>query len=280
MESQSTPKKRFFQYLTAITLNKHAKYMDDKNRVFTGKVKDNKKMSVLEKYATEGYLEVEGWGVDKDLIELIRILDQFQEAEKISGPLWEIGVHHGRTLILFGLIARKNESIIGIDLFEHAQHQNLDLSGCGSYQALMENISKFSPDVTYDIYEANSFLLEDEVLERMQNARLGHIDGGHFFEVVLNDMMIAQSTIGLGGIIIVDDYLHSGFPEVQEAVHRYFWTSSRIKAIPFAIGKNKLFLIGISFHQKILNHLQQALPEGKNKPVKVFGYDAFCVDPH
>jgi len=237
-------------------------------------------MSNLEEYAAGGYLEVEGWGVDKELIELIRTLDQFQKAENISGALWEIGVHHGRTLILLGLLSRQNEIVIGIDLFENGQDQNLDLSGCGSYDALMKNILAFSPDVTYEIYSSNSFFLKNGVLQKMQNARLVHIDGGHYFEVVLNDMMIAQSSIGLGGIIIIDDYLHSGFPEVQEAVQRYFWISSTIKAIPFAIGKNKLFMIDISFHQKILNYLKKILPEGKNKPVRVLRYDAFCIDAH
>lgn len=242
--------------------------------------KDDKTKKNITSYANGGYLEVEGWGVDKELIELISTLDNFQKDENIYGPLWEIGVHHGRTLILFGMLARDNEPIIGVDLFEDAQEQNLDLSGSGSYTSLMKNLNKFTPDVTYDIYTANSFYLENEIIDKITNARLCHIDGGHTLEVVMNDLSIAQSTIGEGGIIIIDDYLHSGFPEVQEAVHKFFNRSTNIRAIPFGIGKNKLFLINIIYHKKIMRYLNDILSDSRNKNVKVMGYDSFCVDPH
>jgi hypothetical protein len=56
----------------------------------------------------------------------------------------------------------------------------------------------------------------------MRGSRLFHNDGEHFTEVVLNDLSIAQDLINLGGVIVLDDYWHSGFPEAQEAVHKYF----------------------------------------------------------
>jgi hypothetical protein len=237
-------------------------------------------MDFLNLYANEGYKKVDGWGIDAELIEIFILINNFHKIEKICGPLCEVGVHHGRTLILLGLLANSQERIIGIDLFEEGQDQNLDLSGSGSFRHLMENINDHAPEIKFDIVKGNSFNLPKEVLKNMKNTRIFHIDGGHFFEVVLNDLSIAQNVLGLGGVIVIDDYWHSGFPEVQEAVHRYFLNSTILKAIPFAVGKNKIFLVGCSYKKKISDFLRESLPQNKQKKVRVLGYEAICLDPH
>ncbi|KAF5069268.1 Methyltransferase domain protein [anaerobic digester metagenome] len=219
-------------------------------------------------------------GIDEDLIKIICLIDQFQNLEKIFGPLTEIGVHHGKTLIFLGLLAKENERTIGIDIFEDLQDQNLDLSGCGSYAKLLSNIAVYAPYVKFEIVCSNSYSILPETMRKISETRIFHIDGGHYIEVVLNDLAIAQKNLHLGGVIIVDDYWHSGFPEVQEAVNKYFRTSESIKAVPFAVGKNKIFLVGISYKQRILNWFKKNLPEEQQKIVKVLGYEAICLDRH
>jgi hypothetical protein len=237
-------------------------------------------MTWLERYIKEGFKTVDGWGIDSELIELFILVDQFQKKENVSGPLCEIGVHHGRTLILLGLLANSGEKVVGIDLFEDGQEHNLDLSGSGSYKQLKKNTDIHAPGINFEIVKGNSFRLTNDVLKIMRDSRIFHIDGGHFFEVVLNDLTIAQDIVGLGGVIVIDDYWHSGFPEVQEAVHRYFWSSSNLKAIPFAVGKNKIFLVGCAYKSKILNYFKERLPQNKKKTVRVMGYEAICIDSH
>ena len=236
--------------------------------------------NVQEAYRHGGFLQVEGWGIDAELIELFIAFDEFHSLSGIRGPLCEIGVHHGRTLILLGLLAKSGERAIGIDLFEDAQDQNLDASGSGSFVKLRANIDRHAPGFEFDIIKGNSFHLAAAVIAKLQGCRLMHIDGGHTLEVVLNDIALAQSVIGLGGIIVIDDYWHSGFPEVQEAVHRYFWTATNIKAVPFMVGKNKIFLATPAHRHRLLPFIAERLPPEKRKRVRVLGYDAMCCDPH
>lgn len=236
----------------------------------------------LESYQSGGHLKVDGWGVDEFLISFFRVCDAFQKQRNISGPLFEIGVHQGRTLILLAMLSKQNEKVVGLDLFEAGQEQNIDFSGSGSMANVNSNIQEFTPEVEVELISGNSFdFRAHPIFEDLRGARICHIDGGHFFEVVLNDLDLCQNIIGVGGVICIDDYFHSGFPEVQEAVHRYFWSSSVIKAVPFAAGNNKLFLIGSSYYRAMLDYIKEEFKDtGRGKPIKILGYEAVCIDEH
>lgn len=237
--------------------------------------------SQLDEFETGGYLSIAGWGVDQFLIQMFRRFDRFHRKLGVSGPLFEIGVHEGRTLVLFALLAREGEKCVGVDLFDSRQAENIDHSGSGSAERVRANLKIFAPETECQLVESNSFDFRyHPAFANVRGARLCHIDGGHFLEVVLNDIDIMQTVVGPGGVIVIDDYLHSGFPEVQEAVHRYFWTSTNIKAIPFAIGRNKIYLISAAFHTEMIRFLSDDLPPEIKKRVKLLGYDAICVDPH
>jgi Methyltransferase domain len=235
---------------------------------------------LLKRYRHGGFSQVPGWGLNEELADLFMWFDEFHSLHGIRGPLCEIGAHYGRVVILLGLLAKPGERTIAIDLFEDDQDQNLDASGSGSYTELMTNIAQHAPGVEFDIVKANSFFLTPTDVAKLHGCRLMHIDGGHSTEVVLNDLALAQSIVGPGGVIVVDDYLHSGFPEVQEGVHRYFWNATALKAVPFMIGKNKIFLTSISHKHRLLPFIGERLPTTQRKPVRVLGYDAICCDPH
>lgn len=236
--------------------------------------------ALLDRYCEEGFKHVDGWGVDRDLIELFIALDEFHALHGVRGTLCEIGVHHGRTLILLGLLKKAGERVVGVDLFEGAQEQNLDGSGSGSYAALVRNTKQHAPGIDFTLIAGNSFNLPATDLAQMNGCRFFHIDGGHYMEVVLNDLALAQTSLGVGGVIVVDDYWHSGFPEVQEAVHRYFLTSSNMKAVPFMVGRNKIFLAHFSHKDRLIDFMSEKLPPERRKRVKVLGHEAICCDVH
>lgn len=236
--------------------------------------------SQLERYRTIGLNEVEGWGVDQDLVDLIIKFHEFHELHKIRGGLCEIGVHHGRTLVLFALLAGKSERVVGIDLFEERQIENLDSSGLGSLEQTRSNLALHAPGIPAECIAANSFDLTADQCALLDGARLFHIDGGHFLEVVLNDLHLAQQALAPGGVIIIDDYWHSGFPEVHEAVHRYFSTATCLKAVPFMTGRNKIFLVHNSHRDRLLDFMKNNLPPERRKLVKLLGYDSICCDSH
>jgi hypothetical protein len=230
------------------------------------------------KYCNGGFLEVGGWGIDRNLINTILLIQQFQKQYRLPGPLVEIGVHEGRVLILFGLLQAYDEAAVGIDLFEDAQDQNIDHSGYGSSHMTKHNFQKHAPSAKYLLFAENSLSLGNAAINAIKGARLFHIDGGHTFEVALNDIALATSCLGLGGVIIIDDYWHPGWPEVSEAVHRYYATSTDLRAVPFMTGMNKLFLAHISHKDGLLDFMLERLPEGRNKRVRIFGYPAVCCE--
>ncbi|MEA3142650.1 MAG: hypothetical protein QOK23_4819 [Gammaproteobacteria bacterium] len=229
-------------------------------------------------YCNGGFLQVGGWGIDRNLINAILLIQQFQKGHRVAGPLVEIGVHEGRVLILFALLQAGDELAVGVDLFEGAQDQNIDKSGYGSYNMTEHNFQRHAPSANYVLFAENSLALSGAAVEAMKGARLFHIDGGHTLEVALNDIAVAMSYLGVGGVIIIDDYWHPGWPEVQEAVHRYYATSTDLKAVPFMTGMNKLFLAHVSHKDRLLNFLIERLPEGRNKPVRLFGHSAICCE--
>jgi Methyltransferase domain len=236
--------------------------------------------ALLQRYRAGGFHSVQGWGINETLFDIFVHLNDFHMTNNLEGPLCEIGVHHGRTLILLGLMKRQHEKAVGIDLFESGQAQNLDASGKGSIEAARRNLAEHAPGVNFDLIAASSFDLTTDQRNLMQGCRFMHIDGGHFTEVVLNDIALTQSVLGLGGVIVIDDYWHSGFPEVQEAVHRYFWTSPSLKAVPFMTGINKIFLAHLSHRDLLLAHMSARLPEERRKPIRLLGHSAICIDPH
>ncbi|HLZ83188.1 MAG TPA: class I SAM-dependent methyltransferase [Caulobacteraceae bacterium] len=235
--------------------------------------------AALSAYVDGGFNEVMGWGIDSFLGNVFTQINDFQVSRAINGPLVEIGVQDGRVLILLGLMAQPGEAAIGIDIFDR-QEENLDHSGINvTINKVMKNLRKFAPAVNFDLINSNSFRLLPYQQEKLRHFRFLHIDGGHYLEVVLNDLELGQRMIGAGGVIVVDDYWHSGFPEVQEAVHRYFDTSTNIKAAPFMVGSNKLFLASHEIRDSLRDYMAARLPENRRKSVRVMGYDAITCDP-
>ena len=230
------------------------------------------------------FREIDGWGVDELLIRVICQLDFFQKQWDVRGSMMEIGVHHGRTLILLELLRRRDEYSLAIDLFEDMQDLNLDQSGSGNLQFFQDNLRRFLEDTgRVKILQGNSLALEKEkvvTLLDQQPVRIIHIDGGHFKEIVSNDLQLSQSVLADGGIIIVDDYWHSGFPGVQEGVQWFFSNSTVIKIVPILTGNNKLFLTTHGYHQKYVDALDGILPGRRGKRIRQFGYESLCLDEH
>jgi len=237
----------------------------------------------LRKYFVS-FHEVDGWGIDEFLFRLIVQIDALQKKWQVRGSSMEIGVHHGRTFILLELLTEADEYSLAVDLFEDMQTLNLDASGSGELDPFFRNLEKFLPDTrNVKVVQVNSLLLErSTILAKSggQYLRLIHVDGGHYKEIVASDLHLAQSVLADGGVIIMDDYWHSGFPGVQEGVQWFFSHSPVIKIAPFLTGNNKLFLTTHGYHQRYLDALRTLLPEQRKKEVKQFGYSSLCIDIH
>ena len=92
----------------------------------------------LQRYLSDGLGQVEGW-LDPRSAKVIAALGEYQTAQGIRGAVGEIGVHHGKLLVLLDLIKAKGEISFAVDLFDD-QQLNVDQSGLGDYSQLARNL--------------------------------------------------------------------------------------------------------------------------------------------
>jgi hypothetical protein len=188
------------------------------------------------RYVASGYRRVHGWVPELALL-LIARLAQFQRTLETTGPVCEIGVHHGRTLVLLHMLTQSGEMTAGVDLHARAQ--------------LLTNLRAHHADLDrVRILVADSLTLAPErILELCAGRpRLFSLDGARTAESTFHDLALAHATCCDAGVAIVDDYFKEAWPQVSEGVCR-FMTGTR-GLYPFAIGGNKLFLTNSREHAR------------------------------
>jgi hypothetical protein len=190
----------------------------------------------LSRYASWGHKFVDGWL----FYGAIRMIISIAGAQKITGPVAEIGVYHGRLFTLLYLLSEDGEKAVAVDLFEdHGAH----LVGAphGDRSRFLANLRKHADDARLIVHQGDSTKITAADLIRLAGGlfRLISIDGGHTAEITAHDLETAEGALAKGGVIILDDCFNEAFPGVSDAVHRYFTQPRTI--VPFAIGANKTF---------------------------------------
>ena len=95
----------------------------------------------LTKYLQEGLNSVEGW-FGGDQIQFVIHADKCQREMGVTGGVAEIGVHHGRMLILMMLLRRPGEPAVALDVFGK-QSMNWDHSGSGDRQIFEKHVRTY-----------------------------------------------------------------------------------------------------------------------------------------
>lgn len=182
--------------------------------------------------------KVRGWltaGAAEVLIDLSTTLP-------VEGrPVCEIGVHHGKLLILLGLLT--SGKVVGYDLFER-QDENIDRSGCGDRRKFLLNCQRYlGSNESVDAVTSNSLELtaEEVVSDCGSPPVLFSVDGGHTAELTMNDLTIAASAVAEDGIVILDDFYNEAWPEVAFGTLRFF-DESPGRLFPFCIVGNKVLM--------------------------------------
>jgi hypothetical protein len=231
------------------------------------------------KFLLYGMESIEGWGIDAYLGRLFLDLNEYQLRRKIFGNLFEIGVHHGRSAVLLALMASLGETAVFVDLFDR-QEENLDASGSGNLPIFKSNLEKWAPGKIALILRENSLDLDFSAVEELKDGvRFAHIDGAHYRPAVLNDIIKTRSVLISGGIIVIDDFMHTGFPGVNEACHEYLEEHAEDGLAPVAIGRNKLILTTEESRADLFAHLRLGY-ENIHRIVSFHDYDVLCLDPH
>ncbi len=195
---------------------------------------------------------IDGW-FNQGAAYLFALLDEIQKQEGITGDLFEIGVHHGRSAVLLGMMVDPAQERLGVcDLFEQ-ESDNISGSGLGDRAIFEKNMQRFFGDLSFmRIHASSSLLLTDSDIGT--RSRFFHIDGGHSAEETLADLRLASETILPDGVVILDDVFSPMWPGVVEGLFR-FMDSLPGRLAPIAIGFNKLVLTPPSSTIRYLDRL-------------------------
>jgi hypothetical protein len=233
-------------------------------------------------YILDGMQTIDGWGIDLFVSRLFLILNHYQLTRGCKGSLFEIGVHHGKSAILIALMAAVDEHTVFLDLFG-AQEQNIDQSGRGDLETFKTQLKTWAPRERHVIVEHNSLTLDFRGIAALSSGiRFAHIDGGHNRTVVLNDLYKTTALMCDGGIIVVDDFTHMGFPEVNEACN-YYLEQGGGNLRPVAVGHNKLVLTTEKHQTDLYRHLNSSRLLGasfRKDRVVFHGVPVVCLDRH
>jgi predicted O-methyltransferase YrrM len=174
---------------------------------------------VVDSYLQDGYLSVVGMS-SRFAAAIAARLMSIQSELGITGQVAEIGTFEGRFFIALAHMLRGDEKAIGIDLFDWPNPEVLDRfhANCAKHGV---------PDARRVTLKADSRAMKPEDLLKAaggERIRLFHIDGEHSRAALTRDLALATAVLADGGLIILDDMLHPGYPTLMVAVHQYLET--------------------------------------------------------
>lgn len=227
----------------------------------------------LQRYKDDGFDKIQGW-CDHQLFQTVDLLSAQQKPS--DGGVCEIGVHHGKFYLLLNSITPKTAKSFAIDLFED-QNLNIDGSGKGDRKIFEENLA------AYDAHNGrNTIIIKGDSTDAglglaniilPGSLRFLSIDGGHTAEHTINDLEIANELISNQGVVILDDILNHHWLGVIEGVAKYL--ERRPTLVPFAIGRNKLYLAKLSYQRFYFNLINKS--PLKVKDVSFFGHGLIAL---
>jgi hypothetical protein len=166
------------------------------------------------------------------------LIDEVQKKNAISGSVFEIGTHHGRSAVLLAsMLAAQNESLAVCDIFDQ-QQGNVSQSGLGDRQIFEQNVVSLLPSRNaLQLFACLSNELTEDQIGR--GYRFFHIDGGHDTGEALGDLRLAARTLVPGGVIALDDAFRDVWPGVTEALLLFLQEFPDF--VGLAVGFNKMF---------------------------------------
>eukprot|EP00887_Chlorella_sp_A99_P006815 scaffold2.g6815.t1 len=216
--------------------------------------------------------DIGGWVVPLQLT-AVRTIEAVQRNHCVVGSVGEIGVHHGKFLLLMAALSRPGEQKVAIDVFSQ-QDLNIDQSGGAqtdkrSYFELHAKKLGWDPEKDIKIIDADSASLTPYGLAKhgVQAFRMLSVDGSHMYQAsglsccfsselprdlthalitVLKDMQLATCSIHDGGVFMVNDFVNSDWVGVMEAVADF--VRRRPFMAPFLWACNKLYFSHAAWH--------------------------------
>lgn len=171
------------------------------------------------------------------------------EAQQDSplGTLVELGTYQAKSAVIIGSFVRPGERFVALDLFGREDLLDATESGLRNRQ---ENRAQYK-NLTREQFEHNYLALHDtlpQVHEGLSNdivdlveprsARFVHVDAGHMYDQVRQDVINTKTILRPGGIAAFDDYRTEWTPGVAAAVWQAVFEDG---LVPVAITPQKMY---------------------------------------
>lgn len=178
------------------------------------------------------------WDIDFALFDMTL---QWQEQTDVRGDLLEVGALFGKSSIVLGRHARPDETVHICDVFEDPTVDDANYS---------ENVDSYA-GLTRASFEANYARFVDRKPNIIQSLSSGlpreldqdslrfvHVDGGHLYDVVAEDVVNTELLCRANSVAVFDDYRAIHTPGVAAAV----WAAAdRGPFIPVVASEQKLY---------------------------------------
>jgi len=179
-------------------------------------------------YLADGYDSVVGMSSRFAAAICARLL-RLQSEEGVTGPIAEIGAFEGRFFIALAHALEPGEVALGIDIFSwpNEQVQQRFEANC-----LRHGIG---PERRVTVKGDAGAMTPAELTGHAggQRLRFIHIDGEHSRKALAKDLALATASLAEGGLIVLDDMLHPGYPTLMVAVQDYLEANPEI--VPLCI---------------------------------------------
>jgi predicted O-methyltransferase YrrM len=173
-------------------------------------------IAAVDAYLDDGYDKVIGMS-SRFAAAVCCGLMRIQSELGVKGPVAEVGAFEGRFFIALAKALRDNERALGIDVFEwpNAEVINRFEANCARHGVPVDQRITWKAD--------SNKMSPADLLTKLggQRVRLIHVDGEHTQAALTKDLELATSVIGDGGVIVLDDMLHPGYPTLMVAVQAY-----------------------------------------------------------
>jgi len=173
-------------------------------------------LPAVDRYLATGYETVAGMS-SRFAAAVCCGLMRIQSGLGVTGPVAEIGTFEGRFFIAMAHALGDGEKALGIDVFDWPNPQVIDRfeANCARHGvAAAKRIT----------WKADSRSMQPaELLAKLdgRRVRLFHVDGEHSRHALTCDLELATAVLADGGVIVLDDMLHPGYPTLMIAVQDY-----------------------------------------------------------
>ena len=172
--------------------------------------------AAADRYLGDGYETVVGMS-SRFAAGICGRLLRIQSELGVTGHFAEIGAFEGRFLIAMAHCLGEGETALGMDIFDWP---NPEVKDRFEANCLKHGIGP-GKRITWKVDSGTT--TPAEVLAKVGGGpiRMFHVDGEHSRKALALDLELATAALAPGGLIVLDDMLHPGYPTLMVAVQEY-----------------------------------------------------------